>query len=147
MNTVPKTETKKELTLGCWNIRRGLIKREHEITELLKRQNLDVLFLVETDTASIKDEKDYRISGYKTLFPLKEDQNQKTRLIALISEKTDNIKIRDDLMNPKFPSIWCEETRENESNLLFCGFYFTISFFFNLLSLNTLLHPPTKYQP
>ena len=67
MNTVPKTETKKELTLGCWNLRRGLIKREHEITELLKRQNLDVLFLVETDTASIKNEKDYRISGYKTI--------------------------------------------------------------------------------
>ena len=32
----------------CWNIRRGLLKRELEIMDLLKTQKLDLLFLVET---------------------------------------------------------------------------------------------------
>ena len=38
-------------------------------------------------------------------------------------EKLDSIVIRTDLMSPKFPSIWLEEKRELEKNLLICGFY------------------------
>ena len=44
-------------------------------------------------------------------------------MIGLISDKNDEIKIRTDLMDSNFPSIWCEETRVNEKNLLICGFY------------------------
>ena len=112
-----------KLKLCCWNIRRGLVKREHEINELLRKEKLDVLFLVETDSYVILEEKDYTITGFKTVFPLKDANNQKTRLITLITEKNVNIKVRMDLMNPKFPSIWLEEERENESNILMCGFY------------------------
>ena len=35
-------------------------------------------------------------------------------MVCLINENKDNIKPRPDLMNPKFPSIWCEEVREFE---------------------------------
>ena len=107
----------------CWNIRRGLLKREHEIKNLLTEEDLDVLFLVETDTYAILEEGDYKVTGYKTVFPLKEEKNQKTRIVALIVEENKNIKIRQDLMDEKFPSIWLEEERVNESNLLMCGFY------------------------
>jgi exonuclease III len=44
-------------------------------------------------------------------------------MVCLVSENKDNIKPRSDLMNPKFPSIWCEEVREFEKNILTCGFY------------------------
>ena len=40
----------KQVTIGTWNIRRGLVKRENEIITLLFSENLDVLFLTETDT-------------------------------------------------------------------------------------------------
>ena len=90
---------------------------------MLNSQKADVLFLVETDTNSIVDEKDFKLTGFKTVFPLKDVTNQKTRIVALISEKIENIKVRTDLMDASFPSIWCEEVRENESNLLMCGFY------------------------
>ena len=63
--------TENELRLCCWNIRRGLVKREHEITELLRKEKLDVLFLVETDSYAIMEEKDYIITDLKTIFPLK----------------------------------------------------------------------------
>ena len=45
------------------------------------------------------------------------------KLECLISEILDTIKLRTDLMNPKFPSIWLEEKREFEKNLLIGGFY------------------------
>ena len=62
----------KQLKSGCWNIRRGLIKRELEITNLLTTEKLDIFFLVETDTNMIHSENDYKIEGYKTVFPLKD---------------------------------------------------------------------------
>ena len=37
----------------CWNVRRGLLKREKEIEEMLKEYKLNIMFLVETDTNMI----------------------------------------------------------------------------------------------
>ena len=70
--------TEHSFFLRCWNIRRGLVKREHEITELLTSQKLDILFLVETDTKMIMEEKDYKIFGYRTFLPLREKTETKT---------------------------------------------------------------------
>ena len=64
-----------ELRSGCWNIKRGLIKREHEIIELIKSQNLDLLFLVETDSTMIMEEKDYKIKAYHTVFPVRKKED------------------------------------------------------------------------
>jgi hypothetical protein len=60
-----KTKANKEssLKIGCWNIRRGLVKRELELYELLKTENLDVMILTETDSNMIKSKEDYRIEG------------------------------------------------------------------------------------
>jgi hypothetical protein len=45
---------KKSLRLGTWNIRRGLIKREKEIERLIQDEDLDLLFLTETDVKKNK---------------------------------------------------------------------------------------------
>ena len=95
-----------ELKIGCWNVRRGLVKREHEITDLLRNQNLDVLFLVETDTTMITEEKDYKMKGFKTLFPLRKKDELKTRIICLITEELKNVKLRNDLMNTSLGIIF-----------------------------------------
>ena len=47
-------------------MRRGLLKRETEIINLIHDQKLDVLILVETDTTMISNDKDYMIPGFKT---------------------------------------------------------------------------------
>ena len=98
---------------------------EHEISDLLKSQNLDLLFLVETDsdTTSILEEKDYKLKGYHTVFALRKEEDLKTKLFFLFDEKCVNFKVRTDLMSPEFPSIWCEIVREKEKNFLVCGFY------------------------
>ena len=94
---------------------------------LLTEHNLGVLFLVETDTNSIIEEKYYKIIGYNTIIlQAKEKITDKTKIVCLInSEKVEKqeIKLRPDLMSSKFPSIWIEIEREYERNILACGFY------------------------
>ena len=64
---VPKSINKKQpnaLKCATWNIRRGLIKREIELTDLLRSENLDTIFLTETDIKGISKDEDYLIQGY-----------------------------------------------------------------------------------
>ena len=42
-----------DFSIGCWNIRMGFIKREHEIINPMNTNKLSVLFLVETDSMNI----------------------------------------------------------------------------------------------
>ena len=53
----------KELTCCTWNIRRGLITREAELKNILQTNQIDIMFLTETDSI-IKNENDYCIDGY-----------------------------------------------------------------------------------
>ena len=52
------------IKIGCWNIRRGLLRREKELEELLNRENIQIMFLVETDDSMIKEKNDNRIRNY-----------------------------------------------------------------------------------
>ena len=110
---------------GCWNIRRGLVKRELEIRELLNKQDLPVLFLVETDTMQILEQKDYSVEGFKTIFHKKEKSSNKTRIICLVKIEVQDSKIhiREDLMSSEFPSIWIEIIKTHNPNKQICGFY------------------------
>ena len=64
LQLVPENNTWNDITVCCWNIRRGLIKRENEIKALATQHNLSILFLVETDTFNINEEKDYQIANF-----------------------------------------------------------------------------------
>ena len=48
-------EKETTIKIGCWNIRRGLLRREKELEELLNRENIQIMFLVETDDTRIKE--------------------------------------------------------------------------------------------
>jgi hypothetical protein len=51
--SVPKAqpwEMQQLLKICSWNIRRGLIKRELELKDMLNSEKLNIMFLVETDT-------------------------------------------------------------------------------------------------
>ena len=92
-----------------WNIKRGLICRESEIKSILKEEEVDIMFLTETDTRAVLKETDYQLAGYNTILPKKVNDLEYTRIIALVSHKISNrIKVRNDLMSPNFPSIWLE---------------------------------------
>ena len=61
-NKTSHKQEEKKLTVGTWNIRRGVLKRESEIIELLKQEKFDILFLTETDII-INDEEDLKINS------------------------------------------------------------------------------------
>ena len=100
------------------------MKRELELCELLKTENLDVMILTETDSNMIKSKEDYRIEGYETVIQLRKDDNEKTRLVMLIRVETAHCtKVRSELMSPDFPSIWLEYCNKGGMSVLICGFY------------------------
>ena len=70
------------LKIGCWNIRRGLIKRELELCVILKTEKINIKILTETDSNMIKTKDDYRIEGYETVIQLRKDDIDKTRIIT-----------------------------------------------------------------
>ena len=100
---------KNELKFCSWNIRKGLVIREQELIHIVSVNSIDIIFLVETDTESVNEEKDYKIQGFKTLVQNKKSSTTPTRIICLISEKLRNSSIiRMDLTAKGFPSLWVE---------------------------------------
>ena len=82
------------------------------------------MFLVETDTSSINEEKDYTKAGYRTILPILGESDNKIRIMGLIKdEHLNKIKVRSDLMSEDFPSIWLEAERKNRRSLVIGGFY------------------------
>ena len=104
--------------------KRGIVKREQKIRAILLNENVDVLFLNETDTLAITTEKDYVIKGYYTILQNRKDAGEKLRLICLIKENLSNIvKIRQDLMSSEFLSIWIKVDHRQNNSILVSGFY------------------------
>ena len=107
------------MNVCSWNIRRGLLIREEELKDIIKTNNLDVIFLVETDTTSVSVENDYKLPGLKTLIQNKENPTDLTRIVCLINEKmSDHTIIRSDLTSPDFPSLWIELENKSGRNIL-----------------------------
>ena len=117
------SDTNHALKVLSWNIKRGLIKRELEIINLLEKEQADILFLNETDTMLDKSEC-YTVQGFKTVLQkVNNVEGQKTQIIALIKEGRGEILVRENLMNEKFPSIWIEVIEKQKGSVLICSFY------------------------
>ena len=114
---------KRYLNIATWNIRRGLVTRENELTHLLLTEEIDVIFLTETD-AKKQNAKDYHISGYTTYVQLCGETDQSVRIMALTKDNCGvNFSIRTELMAETFPSIWLEIHDKHKSKTLLGGFY------------------------
>jgi hypothetical protein len=67
------------------------------------------MFVTETDTKKLENEKSYQVDGYSTIFPQRKNADSKVRIICLAKNNLyARIKIRRDLMSGDFPSIWLE---------------------------------------
>ena len=51
----------------------------------VKNENIDIIFLTETDTNSLQKEDGYKIQGYKTVFQERKSDNSKLRIVCLLS--------------------------------------------------------------
>ena len=48
------------------------------MTEMINKEEINIMFLVETDTNAINKEEDYKIEGFKTVLPLKSGEDKHT---------------------------------------------------------------------
>ena len=98
------------------------MKHEHEITELLHNEQLDILFLTETDSYLIDEE--FKILNFKAITHNKSSQRQKTRILALVNDNIWNdIKKRDDLDISNYPIINIETKLKNNKKIIITGLY------------------------
>jgi exonuclease III len=119
-----KTESKKRrLNIATWNIRRGLVTRENELVDLLTTEEIDVIFITETDVRR-GNVSGYKIAGFTTHLQNCNSDEDQVRIVALVKEDLClNLKLREDLMNTAFPSIWLEIQDTFKSPTLIGGFY------------------------
>ena len=69
----------------------------NELTALtnLNAEDIDIIFLSETDTKSLRTEEDYYIKGYNAIFHKRKDEVSILRLVCLVkTEIRKNITIR-----------------------------------------------------
>ena len=85
------------------------------LIKLINKEDLDILFLTETDVR-LNNEEDFKLCGFNTIFHKRENNEEKIRLIALVKTSLEqNIKVLSEAMSAKFPSIWLELTESNKS--------------------------------
>ena len=112
------------LKIGSWNIKRGLITKEIELSEMLNNEDFDIMFLNETDTKQIKSKSDYQLKGYETILPKTSEKNQNIRIICLVkNDLMEATKCCDELMSDGFPSIWLEINLAGMKKTIIGGFY------------------------
>ena len=76
---------------------------------MIEDEKLDILFLSETDNRLIDE--NYKFLDFKTYIHSKENENDKTRLAALVGpDIINNVVQRVDLQIPNYPSICLEVT-------------------------------------
>ena len=113
----------KNMRIATWNVRRGLVKRENEIKSMLEEEDLDILFLTETDSLK-QNVITYNMKGYKTYLQATNEENNLVRIAALVKENCGvDIALKEDVMSPNFPSIWFEVTDKKKSSTAVGGFY------------------------
>ena len=97
--------------------------RENELVDLLKTEEIDVIFITETDVRR-GNVSSYKIAGFTTQLQTCNSDEDQVRVVALVKEDLClNLKLREDLMNTAFPSIWLEIQDTFKSPTLIGGFY------------------------
>ena len=126
LTVLPTTlkSTLNDLTICSWNIKKGLIKREEELKDMLKNESIDIMFLLETDNKNLVTESDFQIEGYKTIFHARKDHTTLLRMICLIREEiTESTLVLDKIMSEDIPSIWIEFKEQNQTKTAIGAFY------------------------
>ena len=114
---------KNTLSISHWNLGSKLWKNKRNLIQALVDQaNPDILFISEANLDNVTPPHESLISGYNITRPKTVTRNGTARLILLTKENIE-FKLRDDLMDDIFTSIWIKISRPGSKGLLICGLY------------------------
>jgi len=116
----------KFLKVATWNLQRGLVKREAELMDLMKEENIDIMILTEVDINFAKSKDSLNFPSFTTILPKVREESSKVRVMVLLKQElNDYIRVRDDLMTHEIQSIWLEvlQGKKRKKPTLICGLY------------------------
>ena len=114
---------KNSLSICHWNLGSKKWKnKRNQIQALVDQTNPDIMFISEANLDDSTPSHDSLITGYLITLPKTMTRNGTARLVLLTKENLD-FKIRDDLMDDIFTSIWLKIKRPGSKGLLICGLY------------------------
>ena len=114
---------KNTISVCHWNL--GSKKWSNKLNQIqaLADQNLaDIIFISEANLDELTPVYESQIMGYNITLPKTVTVNGTARLVMLAKNSLD-FKIKDDLMDNIFTSIWIKISRPGAENLLICGIY------------------------
>ena len=91
--------------MASWNIKRGLATKITEFSEFAWKNDLDILYLIETDTRLLNSENDLQVKGYKTILQVRENADDIVRIVALVKISERLITIKQEPSSKNYPSI------------------------------------------
>ena len=114
---------KNSLSICHWNLgSKKWRNKRNQIQALADQDNPDVIFISEANLDDLTPPHESLISGYNITLPKTVTRNGTARLVLLTRENLD-FKLRDDLMDDVFSSIWIKILRPGSKGLLICGLY------------------------
>ena len=110
-----------KIKVMSWNICRGTVTHMAEIEETIRRENADLIFLLETDSSK-ENLESIKIQDFKAVVGSPGKFDGKVRLMAFIKSNIP-FKFREDLSSPDCSVMWLEIERKNKKNVLVAGIY------------------------
>ena len=114
---------KSSLSICHWNLGSKKWKnKRNQIQALVDQDNPDVMFISEANLDDLTLPHESLISGYNITLPKTVTRNGTAQIVLLTKENIE-FKLRDDLMDDIFSSIWIKIKRPGSKGLLICGLY------------------------
>ena len=109
-----------ELKISSWNIGRGLFNKEPEIDQIIESNNINFLFLLETDIRHFKTE---TFASYIPILQMTKEGEKVQVFLLIRPQMKEKVRVRTDLMEAGVPMIWIEVETEQGNNIMIAGVY------------------------
>ena len=114
---------KSALAICHWNLgSRKWRNKRNNIQALIDQEAPDILFISEANLDESTPSHESLIIGYNITLPKTVTRNKTARLVLLTKENLD-FKVKEELMDDTFTSIWIKICRPGAKGLLICGLY------------------------
>ena len=114
---------KNTLSICHWNLGSKMWRNKlNQIQALVDQDSPDIIFISEANLEEETPPHESLIIGYNITMPKTVTRNKTARLVLLTRENLD-FKLREDLMDDIFTSIWIKISRPGAKSLLICGIY------------------------
>ena len=118
-------KSKNGISMAQWNAGQDFLSnKHHEICHIVEEHKFLIFCITESAFFKSQNFEDIKLKNYTTYFSKTLDSpNLETRRVAVYIHKDMTVKVREDLMNDTFSSVWLELGKPRQKKILFCALY------------------------